>query len=50
MSCAGNKDFKMKDKDDSLKIKDLMDQLKKAGPMAIIEVNDEDEMVKIWLE
>jgi len=50
MSCAGNKDFKMEGRDDSLKIKDLMDQLKKAGPMAIVEVNDEDEMVKIWLE
>ena len=50
MSCAGNKVFKMEGRDDSLKIKDLMDQLKKAGPMAIVEVNDEDEMVKIWLE
>ncbi len=50
MSCAENKDFKMEGRDDSLKIKDLMDQLKKAGPMAIVEVNDEDEMVKIWLE
>jgi len=49
-SWAENKDFKMKGRDDAMKIQELMNQLKKAGPMSIIEVNDEDEMVKIWLE
>ena len=50
VSCAGNKDLKMKGRDEALKIQDLMNQLKKAGPMSIIEVNDEDEMVKVWIE
>ncbi|HPU94502.1 MAG TPA: hypothetical protein PKU99_10300 [Candidatus Saccharicenans sp.] len=50
VNCAGDKDLKMTGRDDSLKVQDLMNQLKKAGPMSIIEVNDEEEMVKIWIE
>jgi hypothetical protein len=33
-----------------LDIKKLLKELKKAGPMALIEVNEENETVKIWLE
>ena len=47
---AEHKDIKMNGKDNSMKVEELMAQLKKAGPMSIIEVNDEEEMIKIWIE
>ena len=35
---------------EDLDIKKLLKELKKAGPMALIEVYEENETVKIWLE
>jgi hypothetical protein len=31
-------------------ILEILNQLKKAGPLALVEVNDGDEMIKIWIE
>ncbi|MHB8054662.1 MAG: hypothetical protein ACYDH3_05400 [Candidatus Aminicenantales bacterium] len=29
---------------------EILDQLKKAGPLALVEINDGDESIKIWIE
>lgn len=47
--CAENKQVKMGNHC-SLNLEQLLAELKKAGPLAIIEVNEEDEIVKVWLE
>ncbi|MGQ9800691.1 MAG: hypothetical protein ACUVRL_03375 [Candidatus Saccharicenans sp.] len=47
--CADNKEVKMSN-GCSLNLEQLLAELKKAGPLAIIEVQEEDEMVKVWLE
>jgi hypothetical protein len=48
--CADNKRVKMGDSSTSLNIEELVAELKKAGPLSIIEVYEENEKVKIWLE
>lgn len=47
--CAENKQVKMGN-NCSLNLEQLLAELKKAGPLAIVEVNEEDEIVKVWLE
>lgn len=47
--CAENKQVRM-GSNCSLNLEQLLAELKKAGPLAIIEVNEEDEIVKVWLE
>ncbi|MDH7492279.1 MAG: hypothetical protein QHH44_00195 [Candidatus Saccharicenans sp.] len=47
--CAENKEVKM-GSGCSLNLEQLLAELKKAGPLAIIEVNEEEETVKVWLE
>jgi len=48
--CADNKDVQMKNMGCSLNIEELLAELKKVGPLAIVEINKEDETVKVWLE
>ena len=33
-----------------INLKEILKALRKAGPLALVEVNDEDETVKIWFE
>ena len=33
-----------------INLKDVLKALRKAGPLALVEVNDDDETVKIWFE
>jgi hypothetical protein len=42
-------DFKIEDKC-HINLKKIMKILKKNGPMTLIEVDDEDELIKIWFE
>ncbi len=48
--CAENKEIKMDGKNQNLNIEQLMEQLKKAGAMSIIEIDDEEAAIKVWLE
>ncbi len=48
--CADNKEVKLGRDGCTLNLQDLLAELKKVGPLAIIEINEEDETVKVWLE
>jgi hypothetical protein len=48
--CAENKEIKMDGKNQNLNIEQLIEQLKKAGSMSIIEIDDEEAAIKVWLE
>ena len=48
--CAENKHVRMNRHDLDIDIGDLFAELKKLGPMALIEVFEDDEIVKVWLE
>ncbi|MGC8891523.1 MAG: hypothetical protein ACP5P6_02815 [Candidatus Saccharicenans sp.] len=48
--CADNKEVQMKNMGGKLNIEELLAELKKAGPLSIVEINEEEETVKVWLE
>ena len=48
--CAENKHVRMNRHDLDIDIGELFAELKKLGPMALIEVFEDDEIVKVWLE
>jgi hypothetical protein len=50
MKCADNKNLRIDRDEYDIDLKELFAELKKVGPMALIEVYEEDEIVKIWLE
>lgn len=47
---AENKNLKIRDHHCELDLAELIAELKKIGPMALIEIYEEDETVKVWLE
>jgi len=49
VKCTDNKHFRMHDECD-IDFGVLLAELKKVGPMAIVEVVDEDELIKVWFE
>lgn len=50
MKCADDKNLKIDRDEYDIDLKELFAELKKVGPMALIEVYEDDEIVKIWLE
>lgn len=50
MRAADNKNLHVDRDDYDIDIKELFAELKKLGPMALIEVYENGETVKIWLE
>jgi hypothetical protein len=48
--CAEDKEIKLKSMEARLNLEELLAELKKAGPLSIAEINEEDETVKVWLE
>ncbi len=50
MKCADNKNLRIDRDEYDIDLKELFAELKKVGPMALIEVYENDEIVKIWLE
>lgn len=48
--CAEQKEVKIKSMNSTINMEELLSELKKAGPLSIIEINEEDETVKVWLE
>jgi len=50
LSCSDNRHLKYHDDDCEIDLKALWTELKKAGPMALIEIQDDDAIIKVWLE
>lgn len=50
MKCADDKNLRIDRDEYDIDLKELFAELKKVGPMALIEVYEDDEVVKIWLE
>lgn len=50
VKCAGDDHVKLDHGHTDIDFGQLLVELKKVGPMAIIEVFEEDETVKVWLE
>ncbi len=50
VKCADNKELRLHDHNCNINLDELLTELKKTGPTALIEVYDEDELVKVWLE
>jgi len=50
MNCTKDSNLKIDCDDYDVDIRELFAELKKRGPMSLIEVDAEDEIVKIWFE
>jgi len=50
LRCTEDKDLKIKREQCDLDLKELFRELKKLGPMALIEIYEDGETVKVWLE
>jgi selenocysteine-specific translation elongation factor len=50
LKCADDKDLNLKGRGCDIDVRALFAELKKVGPMALIEVLDHDELIKVWLE
>jgi hypothetical protein len=50
LKCADDKDLNLKEHGCEIDVRALFAELKKVGPMALIEVVDHDELIKVWLE
>jgi hypothetical protein len=50
VKCADNKHVRLNRQDCDIDVGALFAELKKLGPMALIEVYEEHETVKVWLE
>ena len=50
VKCADNKHLRIHDHGCDINFDELLAELRKVGPMALIEVIEEDELVKVWLE
>jgi hypothetical protein len=50
VKCADNKHLKINHEKCDVDLQALFTELKKVGPMAIIEVYENEETVKVWLE
>lgn len=50
VKCAGDDRVKLDGGRTDIDFGQLLAEIKKAGPMAIIEVYEEDETIKVWLE
>ena len=50
VKCADNKHLRIDGEHCDIDFQELLVELKKVGPMALVEVYDHDEVVKVWLE
>jgi hypothetical protein len=50
LSCSDTRHVRLDDGDCEVDLKALWKELKKAGPMALIEIRDDDALIKVWLE
>ncbi len=47
---SSHESFKCNGREYDIEFSEILDQLKKAGPMALIEISDEDGLIKVWIE
>ena len=50
VNCTDDKHMKLKQEGCDIDFKALFAELKKVGPMALIEIIDEGALIKVWLE
>jgi hypothetical protein len=50
VKCAGDKHLRLDKGECDIDFDELLTELKKVGPMAIVEIYEDDETVKVWLE
>lgn len=50
LKCSDDKHLRIHDEECDIDLKELFTELKKLGPMVLIEVFEENEIVKVWLE
>jgi len=50
LSCTDGRHFKVDDGDCEIDLKAIFSALKKAGPLALVEIEDDGALIKIWLE
>ena len=50
LSCGETRHVRFNDGDCEVDLKALWKELKKAGPMALIELRDDDALIRVWLE
>ena len=50
VKCADNKHLSIDKGECDIDFDELLTELKKVGPMAIVEIYEDDETVKVWLE
>jgi hypothetical protein len=50
LACGDGKHFKVDDGDCEIDLKAVWAALKKAGPLALVEIEDDGAVIKVWLE
>jgi hypothetical protein len=50
LACGDGKHFKVDDGDCEIDLKAVWAALKKAGPLALVEIEDDGAIIKVWLE
>ena len=50
LACTDGKHFKVDDGECDIDLKAVWSALKKAGPMALVEIEDDGAIIKVWLE
>ena len=50
LACADGRHFKVDDGDCEIDLKAVWKALKKAGPRALVEIEDDGAVIRIWLE
>jgi hypothetical protein len=50
LACTDGKRFHFADRECDIDLKAVFAALKKAGPMALVEIEDDGAVVKVWLE
>jgi hypothetical protein len=50
LACADGKHFKVDDGDCEIDLKAVWTALKKGGPLALVEIEDDGAVIKVWLE
>jgi hypothetical protein len=50
LACTDGRHFKVDDGDCDIDLKAVFAALKKAGPMALVEIEDDGAVIKVWLE
>jgi hypothetical protein len=50
LACTDGKHFKVDDGECDIDLKAVWAALKKAGPLALVEIEDDGAIIKVWLE